>query len=392
MSESQTFEDKLSILDRQVFANYKLQRLSVFTLLDEDLLERFYSRNVPEFPVRASIPLASTFFGEALATHRPAILKRKGDNWPYDLPELEIEENREFLQADRSEEDPEIPGIKKIQKGRKTEEVYVLLPLVEADRTRGLLVATFPAKTEISDADQKLLESLIPFVSTSFQYEKNRSHLLVAEKNIRISDEIQDYLHHRYLESSRGIHRLLDQKPEGLPDELFVDIKSVSRSILPPLVDRSQNLPAKLKEYIEGFQTRAEENGMEFEMDWSDNAAKNVKARIGDRFRNLFWLVTEAIDNAIKHSDARWVQIRLIEKENTISLTVTDNGEGLIRKAGSIQPENGKGLHAIRTIAQSLLANLEIAKGPRGYGTAIVLNWDLAQLERNAAEAIQQEA
>ena len=208
LSESQTFEDKLSTVDKQVFANYKLQRLSVFTLLEDDLLERFYSRNVPEFPVRASIPLASTFFGEALATHRPSILKKKSDAWPYDLPELEIADNQEFYNAERDDQDPQASLIKKIKKGKKTEEVYVLLPLVEGDRTRGLLVATFPAKTEISDADQKLLESLIPFVSTSFQYEKNRSHLLVAQRNIRISDDIQDFLHHRYLESSRGIYRL----------------------------------------------------------------------------------------------------------------------------------------------------------------------------------------
>ena len=81
-----------------------------------------------------------------------------------------------------------------------------------------------------------------------------------------------------------------------------------------------------------------------------------------------------------------------MEKDNTISLSITDNGEGLIRKAGSTNPDRGKGLHAIRTIAQSLLANLNIAKGPRGYGTAIVLNWDLAQLERNPEDMIQQEA
>ena len=268
----------------------------------------------------------------------------------------------------------------------------MILPLVEGDRTRGLLVAAFPEKTIISDADQKLLESLVPFVATSFQYEKNRSHLLLAERNIKISDEIQDYLHHRYLESSRGIYRLLDQKPEGLPDELFVDIKSVSRSTLPPLMNSQEDLSGKLEEYIRNFQTRAEENGMEFEVEWDNRAARNVKARIGDRFRNLFWLITEAIDNAIKHSEARWLQIKLQEKDNLISLTVTDNGEGLIRKAGSVNPSHGKGLQAIRTLAQSLLARLKLEKGPRGYGTCISLEWDLVGLERNPDRLLGKEA
>ena len=131
---------------------------------------------------------------------------------------------------------------------------------------------------------------------------------------------------------------------------------------------------------------------MEFELLWDAQAARNVKARIGDRFRNVFWLMTEAIDNAIKHSDARWLQVKLQEKDNTISLSVTDNGEGLVRKAGSTEPTQGKGLQAIRTIAQSLLANLQVEKGPRGYGTAIVLRWDLTGLERNPEKMLQQEA
>ncbi|MCB1306396.1 MAG: hypothetical protein KDK37_19035, partial [Leptospiraceae bacterium] len=116
-----------------------------------------------------------------------------------------------------------------------------------------------------------------------------------------------------------------------------------------------------------------------------------VKARIGDRFKNLFWLLTEAIDNAIKHSEARWLQIKLAEKDSQIMLSVTDNGEGLVRKAGSTRPKQGKGLQAIRILSQSMAANLSLDKGPRGYGTSLNLRWDLDRLEIADLEKVMEE-
>jgi len=55
----------------------------------------------------------------------------------------------------------------------------------------------------------------------------------------------------------------------------------------------------------------------------------------------LAWCLREAITNVIRHSRARNCRIRLTERHGELSLTITDDGQGLPQGAGPAAPEPG---------------------------------------------------
>jgi signal transduction histidine kinase len=83
--------------------------------------------------------------------------------------------------------------------------------------------------------------------------------------------------------------------------------------------------------------------------------------------KNLYRIVQEAVNNAIKHGNAKNIEIGLDCSDNRIRLTVQDDGVGF--------PANGKnnkgmGVKIMRTRAQSIGASLTIQRASAG-GTII---------------------
>ena len=90
---------------------------------------------------------------------------------------------------------------------------------------------------------------------------------------------------------------------------------------------------------------------------------------------HLFYIVQEAVQNAIKHGEAKRVTIYLSSDEDIVTLKVADYGLG-IREA---MPTTGMGLHIMNCRAQMIGASFEIKRGPEG-GTIVEC------LVRNPAE------
>ena len=82
----------------------------------------------------------------------------------------------------------------------------------------------------------------------------------------------------------------------------------------------------------------------------------------------LFRIAQEALNNALKHSQARKVRLILEEKPDQWRLTISDNGVGFSMDA---QIENGLGLHILRYRAELIRASLGILSKP-GKGTRVV--------------------
>ncbi len=87
---------------------------------------------------------------------------------------------------------------------------------------------------------------------------------------------------------------------------------------------------------------------------------------------NVFRIVREALNNALKHSSARNVVVRLSRDESIVTLEVSDDGVGFVLD----QPGEGKidagglGLNHIRERAKGLNAALEITTAPE-QGTTV---------------------
>lgn len=90
---------------------------------------------------------------------------------------------------------------------------------------------------------------------------------------------------------------------------------------------------------------------------------------------NIFRIVQEAINNAIKYSGTNRIEITLEYTDSDLILTVSDNGKGFNEKiveARSMNIESGRGFFNMYERTEYINGHLEIRSAP-GKGTTVVL-------------------
>jgi PAS domain S-box-containing protein len=90
---------------------------------------------------------------------------------------------------------------------------------------------------------------------------------------------------------------------------------------------------------------------------------------------NMFRIVQEAINNALKYSGARKIEVFFEQFENEITVTVKDGGKGFDEKlveARSMNIESGRGFFNMYERAEYINAKLDIKSSP-GMGTTVRL-------------------
>jgi len=92
------------------------------------------------------------------------------------------------------------------------------------------------------------------------------------------------------------------------------------------------------------------------------------------RMLSLYRIVQELMSNAVRHSGAKHVIVQLIQADNSLTLTVEDDGRGLDQNPG--KTGNGMGWENIRNRARLLQGALEVLSSP-GKGTTVELRMPL---------------
>jgi signal transduction histidine kinase len=97
----------------------------------------------------------------------------------------------------------------------------------------------------------------------------------------------------------------------------------------------------------------------------------------------LYRIAQEALNNAVKHADARSIQIRLQQIDELVTLTITDDGRGFVVGLTPEQPNYSgisvSGIETMRTRAQLLNGTLTIISG--AGGTLVKGEWRKAKRE-----------
>src|SRR5690606_37586759 len=91
---------------------------------------------------------------------------------------------------------------------------------------------------------------------------------------------------------------------------------------------------------------------------------------------NIFRIVQEAINNAIKYSGASKIEVLLHQNENDLIITVRDQGEGFDEKiveARDVNIESGRGFFNMYERTEYINGSLEIKSAP-GEGTTVRLS------------------
>ena len=86
--------------------------------------------------------------------------------------------------------------------------------------------------------------------------------------------------------------------------------------------------------------------------------------------RHLYRITQEAINNILKHANASKATIQLMAYEDSVALTIEDNGKGFDSKNDSAVVSFG--LNSMKTRAQALDGTLHIDSQP-GKGTSILI-------------------
>ena len=81
---------------------------------------------------------------------------------------------------------------------------------------------------------------------------------------------------------------------------------------------------------------------------------------------HLYRICQEALNNAIKHSDATKVSIVLKQEDDQLIVSIEDNGKGL-----ESRDSEGMGLRIMAFRAQMINGSLQIRKRPEG-GTCVL--------------------
>ena len=85
---------------------------------------------------------------------------------------------------------------------------------------------------------------------------------------------------------------------------------------------------------------------------------------------NLFRVIQEAINNALKYANASKINIHFEEKENTIQLTIKDNGKGFNKKTVNL----GNGLRNMQERIDEVNGKLEIHSTKKGTIISVICN------------------
>ena len=246
--------------------------------------------------------------------------------------------------------------------------------------------STFPAELSISAVDHLgLFTGMVRDVSERRQLQ-NELLRAVSEEQMRIGQDLHDsagqeltalrYLIHshlEFLEKSAGPELSADAVKSWLASEIFTvrkasnaliglqqKIRSVIKGLSPVDVD-SEGLMAALSDLV------AEVNELhhvhcDFQCDSPIMIYDNLAAK------HLYRIAQEAVNNAVKHSGAQHVSVKLAADDDSVVLTIHDNGRGIDPRNASTG--HGFGLKIMGYRASLIGARLSVLPGDRG-GTTV---------------------
>lgn len=324
LAEVEDFQSRLEALRKGLSARIQINRMFAYSLRGEDRLrlEEAYSSKWLTLSGNPYFQLADTVMGTALATLKPDVLKPG----MLEIPDSAI---AKIIPLDEA-------------KGPGT----VIVPLAESKETLGVLCVV--CDVALPESELRLLANLSPLIATSLRQRLEEEGRKGTKIRTETKNAIIAYLGHRL--HKRG----LEIDPARRPEEQMAGFELWANDLA-----RSCN-----------------ESGIESELE----IPPKTLMRLSDIIKapaHLYYIAMEAVDNIRLHSEATKMSIRLREDGTAIALTIEDNGEGLLRKAGTETPAKGTGLRAIRNLAVDSGAECRMSKGADGKGLKIECTWHL---------------
>ena len=261
---------------------------------------------------------------------------------------------------------------------------FLGVPIVARGRVVGAFYLTDKeAAPEFSPEDQQLIELLAPHAAVAMEnarvYERSRELSIVEERN-RLARELHDSLVQKLfgvvlaaqsagtlLERDSDAARAQVEQLQTLAQEAVVELRSLVFQLRPAEIE-TEGLGAALRSHVDVLR-RAHRAQIELELSGSPRLRAGVDEEV-------FRIAQESLQNALRHSRADRIEVRLDESAGGLALAVVDDGVGFEPDEAGLRSRR-LGLTSMEERAGALGGRLAIDSAP-GRGTTITLEVDCA--------------
>lgn len=307
------------------------------------------------------VPLEESYLAAVLRTGKPIIVTKTSGKMKY---------RRELLE----------------KVGART---FIAFPMTVGGRIVGALGLGHVESLELGDQLMQWIQSLTNFVGALTERKRLEEDLRTSHEQLReLSTHLQIAIEEERKTIAREIHDELGQDLSLLRLELGLiegrlrddqedlrrEAKSMSKVIV-EAIDTVRRISSSLRP------TMLDNLGLGAAVEWHvKEFARRTKIRCDlsiepaelkadpDRSTAIFRILQEALTNVARHSKATKVKVKLQASEESIELTVDDNGIGIVPQ--QIADARSFGLIGIRERVHQLAGNVSISKAP-GQGTRV---------------------
>ncbi len=190
----------------------------------------------------------------------------------------------------------------------------------------------------------------------------------------RISEELHDGVQGR-IQGVRMVLLGLNKRvtPEAITEragaikelkDIQEEVRAISHELSHSAYQKIHNFIRSIKDLLNGLEASA---GLQHTFQYDEGA--NWDGLSGDIKINLYRMVQESLQNAVKHAQAKTVSLEFhIDEDNILRVSISDDGKGFQVKRG----KKGIGLRNIASRAEKLKGSWDIQSSV-GKGTKVVL-------------------
>lgn len=287
------------------------------------------------------------------------------------------------------------PPLLKVNFGERNLSDLEVYPLQTSDQPLGVLAIVRKQGQPYSDDEISFIGNLISPISLTIQNSRLVEKLTESQTQLRgLSQQLVQVQENQYSHLAKELHDRIGQDmtaininlniiretmPKTMPENITSRLDDIEtlvqesvqrmRSIMadfrPPMLD-AYGLIAALNWYGEQFSRRAN-----ISVNINDRYFKEIRLP-GEIEIALFRIVQEALTNVAKHAQASKVDIELLENNDSILMTITDNGVGFATQMQGISSEGHWGLTNMRERARAINGQFLLRSVP-GQGTQILV-------------------
>ncbi len=249
----------------------------------------------------------------------------------------------------------------------------VACPIVVGGRLWGAVIAASTTETPMPPETEERMLGFTELVAAAVANAENHAELIASRARIAatadatrrlIERDLHDGTQQRLVSIKLEMRAVLATIPPGLEElkgrlfgtahaleEAIEDLREVSRGLHPAILSRGG-----LRLALKGI---AQRSAIPVDLD------VRIARRLPERIEvSTYYVISEALTNAVKYSRASTVRISLAAEDSTVRLSVRDDGDGGAEVGG------GSGLIGLKDRVETLGGRIDIVS-PVGGGTSL---------------------